>query len=172
MNKSKQFYFSLTFILLLVSSLSVRVSAQEDLEIAGMPVRVIKEMKSAFKTQFIEVVIGNDHYSKDNLLKVWRYYCEKYSDKKVRLDLRVFTQETYEFNRQFDGLPLDMHSWEVIKPDKTRVKLRSFEANFERMGKGALAYGGDNELLIYCPDPAKPIEKIRVVLAGEDPYLQ
>jgi hypothetical protein len=38
------------------------------------------------------------------------------------------------------------------------------------MGKGALAYGGDNELMIYSPNPDEPERTVRIVLAGEDPF--
>lgn len=164
----KRILTTLTLTLVAATLLSSSASAQDELDISGVPVKVIREYISKFKTQFIEVVIPRERYSKNNLLEVWKYYCAKFPDKKIRLDLRVFTKETYEFNRQFDGLPLDFHTWEVTKPDKTRVKLRSFEAQFERVGKGALAYGGDNELLTYCPDLSKPDEKIFVVLAGND----
>jgi hypothetical protein len=164
----KRILTTLILILAAVTLLSSNATAQEEVDISGLQVKVVREYFSKFKIQFIEVVIPNDQYSKDNLLKVWKYYCEKYPDKAIRLDLRVFIKDTYEFNRQYEGLPLNMHTWEVTKPDNTTVKLRSFEAQFERKGKGVLAYGGDNELLTYCPDPNKPDEKIFVVLAGKD----
>jgi hypothetical protein len=160
MKNMKPICLTLAVTLLLVCSLSAKTSAQEELEIAGMPVKVIREFFSTFKTQFIEVVIPNEQYSKENLIKVWKHYCEKYPDKKIRLDLRVFTQSTHDFNRQLYGLP----------SGQTKDQFRNSEAYFERMGKGAAAFGGDNELLIYSPDLNKPSEKVRVVLAGEDPY--
>jgi hypothetical protein len=137
--------------------------------IAGVPVKVISEYRSRFKTRFIKVVIAEEFYSRDNLVSIWRHYCDKY-DKKERLDLRVYVNGTYEYNRRFDGWPVDMHTNEAISPDGTRVKLRSFEAYFERMGDGALAYGGDNELMIYSPNLDEPEKTERIVLAGKDPY--
>ena len=63
-----------------------------------------------------------------------------------------------------------MHTGEAISPNGTRAKLRGYEASFLRMGKGAIAYGGDNELMIYCPDVDEPDKTLRIVLAGEDPF--
>jgi hypothetical protein len=138
--------------------------------IAGIPIKVISEYRSSFKTRFINVVIPDDSYSRENLEQIWRHYCEKYSDKKDRLDLRVYINRSYEFNRQFEGWPVNMHTEEAISQNGVRVKLRSYEAIFERMGKGALAYGGDNELMIYSPNIDEPEKKERIVLAGKDPY--
>jgi hypothetical protein len=138
--------------------------------IAGIPVRVTSEHRSSFKTQFITLVIPDEAYSRANLELIWKHYCGKYSDKKDRLDLRVYINRSYEFNRQFEGWPVNVHTGEATGPNGTRVKLRSFEAYFERMGKGALAYGGDNELMIYSPNINEPEKKERIVLAGEDPY--
>jgi hypothetical protein len=44
--------------------------------IAGIPVRVISEFRSVFKTQFITVVIPDESYSRENLERIWRYYCD------------------------------------------------------------------------------------------------
>ena len=136
--------------------------------IAGISVKVISEYRSSFKTQFVELVIAEGSYSKENLISIWRHYCEKY-DKKDRLDLRVYLNRTYEYNRQFNGWPVDMHTGEAIGPDGTGVELRTFEAYFERKGDGALAYGGDNELMIYSPNIDEPEKKESIVLAGKDP---
>jgi hypothetical protein len=61
-----------------------------------------------------------------------------------------------------------MHTEEAIGPNGTSVKLRGYEAYFERKGHGALAYGGDNELMIYSPNLDAPEKKESVVLAGKD----
>jgi hypothetical protein len=156
----------LTLLVISLDSLSAAAQTETALDISGIPLKVIDE-HVAFKIQFIEVVLPNDQYAKDNLLKIWKYFCEKYPDKKIRLDLRVFTEETYQYNKQFAGLPMNMHTWEAIKPDGTKVKIRGFEAQLERKGDGVLAYGGDNEYLWYCPNLSKPDEKVRVVLAGK-----
>jgi hypothetical protein len=138
--------------------------------IAGIPVKVISEYQSRFETRFINLVIPDEFYSRENLIRIWRHYCEKYVDKKDKLDLRVYTTGSYEFNRQFDGQPMDMHTGEALTRDKTWVKLRECEASFLRMGHGVLAYGGDNELMIYSPNLNEPEKKERIVLAGKDPY--
>ena len=135
--------------------------------IAGIPVKVISEYRSSFKTQFVTLVIAEADYSRENLISIWRHYCEKY-DKKDRLDLRVYLNRTHEYNRQFDGWPVNMDTGEAFGPNGIKAKLRSFEAYFERKGDGALAYGGDNELMIYSPNPDEPEKKESVVLAGKD----
>ena len=82
--------------------------------IAGTPVKVLSEYRSSFKTQFITLSIPDDSYSKEKLISIWRYYCEKYTDKKDRLDLRVYINRSYEFNRQFKGWLVNMHTGEAI----------------------------------------------------------
>jgi hypothetical protein len=168
--------FVLSIVLPSCLLLSVCVQAQSPIDvsetpesIAGVPAQIVRNDRASFKTRFIEIVIPDTTYSKDNLIKIWRYFCdEKYLDKKDRFDLRVFIQTTYEYNKQFAGLPVNMHTGEAIFPDGVRVKVRSFEAQFERKGDGALAYGGDNEILYYCPDSTKPDEKVVIVLAGKN----
>jgi len=113
-------------------------------KIAGMNVKVLSEYRSSVKTQFITLSMPEESYSKESLIRIWRYCCEKYTDRKDRLDLRIYVNGSYEFNRQFNGWPVDSHTREAISPNGTRVKLRGYEASFLRMGKGALAHDGDN----------------------------
>jgi hypothetical protein len=87
--------------------------------------------------------------------------------RKVPRDLRVYLKRTYEYNRQIAGWPVDMHTGEAKGPDGTLVKLRDYEAYFERKGDGALAYGGDNELMIYSPNIDEPEKKVSIWLAGK-----
>jgi hypothetical protein len=156
--------------LLVANAAQVKESTQvKEENIAGISVQILSEYLSSFKTQFITVSIPDEVYSKDNLISIWRYYCEKYTDKKNKLDLRVYINRSYKFNRQFSGWPVNMHTGEAIGPNGTSVKLRSYEAIFLRMGKGLLAYGGDNELMIYSPNIDEPDKTVRIVLAGEDP---
>ena len=138
--------------------------------IAGVATKVLFEYRSSFKTRFVEVVIPDESYSRENLERIWRHYCDKYADKKDQLDLRIYTNRSYEFNRQFRRQPVNMHTGETVGPNGTRVRLRDYEASFLRMGKGALAYGGENELMIYSPNLDEPEKKERIVLAGEDPF--
>jgi hypothetical protein len=150
--------------LLIASTVSAGALQIKEETIAGIPIKVIHETRSTFGTQFVETVIPDELYSRKNIESVWRYFCEKYTDKKTRLDVRVYTNRSYEFNRQFE------HTLEGIRTSGRRGKLRDPEASFERMGDGALAPGGDNELLIYSPNIDEPEKKERVVLAGKDPY--
>ena len=166
---NKQSCLLCILVLLIAIAVSARAPFQiKEETIAGMAVKVIQEYRSTFKTQFVEVVIADDLYSGENLKSIWRYYCEKYEDEKVRLDVRVYASRSYEFNNQFEGRPLNMHTGEVTLQDGTKVKLREPEAYFERIGDGILAYGGDNEYMTYCPDINRPEEKVRIVLAGKD----
>lgn len=160
-----------TFALLLITAAYGEPLTQVKEEtIAGIPVKVISEYRSKYKTRFINLVMPEEFYSKENLIGIWRHYCTKYSDKEDKLDARVYTTRSYEFNRQFDGQPVDMHTGEVLTADRTWVKLRGPEASFLRMGHGILAYGGDNELMIYSPNLDEPEKKERIVLAGADPF--
>lgn len=159
------------YALLMVSAGSGKPLMQIKEEIiAGIPVKVISEYRSSFKTRFVNLVIPDESYSRENLERIWRHYCNKYSDKKDRLDVRICINSSCEFNRQFNRQPVDVHTGETVGPNGTRVRLRGCEASFLRMGKGALAYGGDNELMIYSPDLSEPEKKERIVLAGEDPF--
>jgi hypothetical protein len=162
------------FIVLALTVMSAGLSrtlAQGNGEtVAGIPLKVYSRYDSTFKTQYITVVIPDEAYSKENLIRIWRHYCEQYPDKKDKLDLRVYIKRSYEYNRQFNGWAVDMHTEEVSSPNGVRGQLREGEASFLRMGKGALAKGGDNELMIYCPDVDRPEKTERIVLAGVDPF--
>jgi len=144
-------------------AISLTVIQVKEETIAGISVKVISEYRSTFEVQFISLVIAEESYSRKNLESIWRYYREKYNNKD-RLDLRIYLNRTYEYNRQFDGWPVDMHKGEAIGPNGTRVRLRTFEAYFVR------SYGEDNELMIYSPNIDEPEKKERVVLAGKDPF--
>ena len=148
-----------------LASAKALIQIKEEM-IAEIPVKVISEYRSPSQTRFVEIVIAEEIYSRENLIRIWRHYCEKY-DKKDRLDLRVYLNRTYEYNRQLDGWPVNMHTGEAFGPNGIKVKIRSFEAYFERKGEGVLAYGGDNELMIYSPNPNEPEKKESVVLAGK-----
>jgi len=162
--------FSILALLAVSTAFGKALMQVKEETIAGIQIKVLSEERSSFsQTQFINLVIPDKSYSRENLERIWRHYCEKYSDKKDRLDVRVYINRSYEFNRQFDGRPINMHTSEVLGPNGTTVKLRSFEAWFLRSGDGAFAGGGDNELMIYSPNIDEPEKKERVVLAGKDP---
>ena len=148
---------------------SIGIHLKEEI-IAGLRVSVLSEYRSSFSTLFVTLVIPDEAYSRENLVNIWRHYCEKYTDKKDRLDVRIYANRSYEFNRPFHGQPVNMHTGETIGPDGVKVRLRDCEASFLRMGKGAAAFGGDNELMIYSPNLDEPEKKERIVLAGEDPF--
>jgi hypothetical protein len=167
--KIKTLFFILA-LTVISTGLSPSLAQSNEENVAGILVKVYSKYDSTFKTRYITVVIPDEAYSKENLIRIWRHYCEQYPDKKDKLDLRVFIKRSYEHNRQFSGWAVDMHTGEAISPNGVRVQLRECEASFVRMGKGALAKGGDNELMIYCPNPDKPRKTERIVLAGVDPF--
>ena len=109
---------------------------------------------SLSKSWIISIYLPKEHYSRKNLIRLWRYYCEKYPDKKEYvLDVRVYTE-----------MPTPNDSQSKYKP-------RDFDAFFIRQAVGGLPTPGDNELMIYSPNLDKPREKKREVLAGRDPIL-
>jgi len=140
--------------------------AQEE-TIAGISIEVRSEFRSRFETIFVIVVIPNEAYSRRNLELVWRHYCEKYADKKARLDVRIYARSSYEYDNAFQGLPRDVHSGEVISGG-IRFELRGPDAMFERKGDGILAYGGDNESMIYRPNLDEPEKTETIMLAGKN----
>lgn len=132
--------------------LTVGISAfpQSEQLISGLPVKIRRE-HFGFGTRFVEIILPRSYYSKENLERLWRYYCEKYSDKKDKLDIRVFVERA------------------TVASDATQG--RSFDANFNRQGEGAAALGGDNEFYSYLPDLDKPNETEEVQLKGRYPFL-
>jgi ankyrin repeat protein len=107
---------------------------------------------TVFGTRFVFIALQKQYYSKENLERLWRYYCEKYPDKKDKLDLRVYVERA--------------------GTDSKSEKERGFDANFNRQGEGALARGGDNEFYSYRPDIDKPDQTENVQLKGKYPFLR
>jgi ankyrin repeat protein len=127
------------------------VRTQDEQSIDGLPVKIKRE-HYGFRTRFVEIIVSRQYYSKENLERLWRHYCEKYPDKKDKLDIRVFV--------------------ELGEPDSKAAKERSFDANFYRQGEGAAALGGDNEFYSYRPDLDKPDKTVNVQLKGKYPFLR
>jgi hypothetical protein len=141
---AKRFTIIAVLILLIISLTSLSASAQTEtaLDISGIPVRVISEYRPT-KTHTITVVIPTPYYARESIEKIWRHYCETNLDTKDRLYLIIYTNESYQHNQAYSGLPVDMHTNKAILPDGTKAQLRSYEAIFERSEKG-----GRNQLLI------------------------
>ena len=135
-------------VLLLVSGSLVMGGAQnKDQLIAGIPVRVRSERHSA-SNWFVQLTLPKQYYSKDNLERIWAFYCEKYADHKETLDIRIYVER------------------------ENGESSHSFDAIFSRQGEGAIARGGDNEFYTYRPDPDKPDERRNVQLKGRYPFLR
>jgi ankyrin repeat protein len=136
--------------ILILLSIPAR-ARQVELKIDQIPVKITHE-SYGFGTRFVFIVLPIQYYSKENLERLWRYYCEKYPDKKDKLDLRVYVErESAKTESTTDG---------------------SFDANFSRQGEGAAASGGDNEFYSYRPDVYRPEETVNVQLKGRYPFLR
>jgi hypothetical protein len=139
-------------LLVAFSKLGVPQSAEKD--IADLRSEVLsQDYYSLSNSWLISIYLPKEQYSRENLIRLWRYYCEKYPKKKeYLLDVRVYTEKPNADDSQ--------------TPPK---KPRSFDAFFIRQAVGGVPTPGDNELMIYCPNLDKPEETKREVLAGQDP---
>jgi hypothetical protein len=143
---------SWTSLIVLLSILPAQKARQQvELRIDGIPVKIRSE-HYGFGTRFVEVILPRRYYSKENLERLWQYYCEKYPDKKDKLDVRVYAKR------------------ESGEPDSTTDP--GYDANFSRQGEGAAAYGGDDEFYSYRPNLDKPNETVNVQLKGRYPFLR
>jgi ankyrin repeat protein len=153
--KKKMALYIMLVLLLCTLILAIKAAHQEAQLIAGIQVNVKSERRS-LGTWFVEVRLARQFYSKDNLERIWRYYCEKYPDKKDKLDMRIYVDS------------LDFQS--------SSLKKSSFEdtyaAIFSRQGEGAIAGGGDNEFYTYRPNLDKPDKMENVQLKGKYPFLR
>ena len=151
MTSSQRKTLTIVLILLLATFLfSIRAAQQQEQRVAGLSVKIKSEHHS-FGAWFVELVIPRQSYSKENLERIWQYYCEKYADLEDRLDVRVYT-ESAESKSDLAGA-------------------RRYDAIFYRQGEGAIAGGGDNRFYTYSPDPDSPEVKQNVQLKGRYPFL-
>jgi ankyrin repeat protein len=137
------------YVFVLIATITTNAHAQDAQTIVGIPVKIKRE-EMRFGGRWVELVLLRQDYFKENLERIWRYYCEKYPEKKEKIDVRVFVEH--------------------VKPDGTIATAPG--ATFNRQGEGAMAYGGDNEFYSYRPDPDKPNETVNVQLKGRYPFLQ
>jgi hypothetical protein len=130
---------------------STTARLQSEQLIASVPAKIRHE-SYGFHTRVVSLTLKRDHYSKENLERLWRFYCEKYPDKEDKLDIRVYVDRG--------------------STDPGSEEDRGFDANFNRQGEGAAGGGGDNEFYSYRPDLAKPNETVNVQLKGRYPFLR
>jgi ankyrin repeat protein len=151
MSKFKTTVHRLKIWLVLFSLVILFTAGQQaDQQINNIPVKVLSE-RHAFGTRFIDIQLLKSYYSKENLEQIWRFYCEKYPDKKDKLDVRIYV----ETDNSRSGLSQE----------------RGFDAIFNRQGEGAAAGGGDNEFYTYRPNLDEPEEKENIQLNGRYPFL-
>ena len=114
--------------------------------------RLCRNIYSLSKLWVVGLYLPKEQYSRENLILLWRYFCEKYPDKKEYV-LQVFV------------------STEKQSPNDSKVprkEPRSCGAMIIRQAVGGLPTPGENELMIYCPNLDKPNETKREALAGRD----
>lgn len=141
-----------SFLALCASFIAISSAQQTNHVVAGVPVEVRSEHCS-FHTWFVEIRLNRSSYSQENLERIWRFYCEKYPDKKDKLDMRVYAEST------------DSQTSSVGK------KAYDHDAIFSRQGEGAIAFGGENEFYTFKPDLEGPEVKKNVQLSGRYPFL-
>jgi ankyrin repeat protein len=139
-----------TASIVLLSILPAKARQQVKLKFDEIPVKVNEHY--GFGTRFVEIMLERQYYSKENLERLWQYYCQKYPDKKDKLDVRVYAERG---------------KWES---DSTTAP--GIDANFNRQGEEAAAYGGDNEFYWYRPNLDEPKERANVQLKGRYPFLR
>jgi ankyrin repeat protein len=152
---------TLVIVLWTVGGLQHREAAQiiRDPSV-GFPFQIEREMKSTLgpPTWFVFARMSRDHYSRESVERIWRYFCSKYPDQSQKLDLRIFVDRKPLLNAESD------------EAQSTPESQGSPAASFVRQGEGALAGGGDNEFLLYHPDPNNLQIFERIVLKGKDPF--
>ena len=171
MNKLKSIFCILPSFLLMVSLLSLSVSAQMKLELFGIPIEVVFETRQSFRiedkttwTQKIVIVMPNDNYSRETIEKLWQHFKQKYPDKKEILNLTIYRTSTYEFNRQQFG----DEGWVGVEQFIYREPSpHLYEARFEHLDI-AHPSGEAQELLSYISDITMPEKRMVVVLAGRN----
>jgi ankyrin repeat protein len=129
----------------------------------GFPFKIISDKPATIgpRARFVFVSLSEDYYSRESLERISHYFCTKYSDKDLKLDVRIHVDRRTNSSEQPDKNDAAPGTFESN---------RGFDANFLRQGDGALAGGGDNEVLIYVPDLDRPAETKRIVLKGKDPF--
>ncbi len=144
---------TVSVLMLAAFILSVTVAQQQEQQVVGISFKTTYE-HYGFGTWFVQVLIPRQSYSKENLERIWQYYCEKYPEKEDKLELRV-NAETLE--------------------SRSRPVRRGYEgihdAVFSRQGEGSIAGGGENQFYTYRPNLDKPDEKENVQLKGSYPFL-
>lgn len=153
-----------------VSAQTISISDSElDQRALGLPVDI--EDQQTFlglgKTTWwmVTLILPNEHYSKDNLERIFRYYSEKYPNKKDILRVSVFAdEETYKRSQE---------SWGPHRKNAlTEEELRSLppkqrkstpHATYER-----LCY---NEFYYYSLDLEDPDKSETIALKGKSQTL-
>lgn len=111
----------------------------------------------------VTLILPNEHYSKNNLERIFQYYSEKYVNKKDILRVSVFAdEETYKRSQESWHRSND-RSGEAVRNLPSKQKWSIPHATYER-----LCY---NEFYYYSPDPENPDKRETIVLKGKSQTL-
>jgi hypothetical protein len=119
------------------------------------------------------IILPREHYSQENLDRLFRWYSNKHPNPEERLDVVVYTDEKNIpppiVNTPTAILHTPIQTDAPQPPSESR--LTAYDAVLHRMkGSAAATGGGENEWYIYSPDLDDPNTDKRVVLKGTDPF--
>lgn len=161
------------FVILSMTVLSGSFSQylkEKDDKIVDLPLIVKEETKldSGFGPIWtIRIILSREHYSKENLKRLFQYYYRKYPNKNERLYIKVYTSEV-NWKREIT----DLSSWIDGKiPNKnnasqTRSRPVYYDAYFQREPVNRSFTTACNAWYSYSPDLDKPDKISIVVLKG------
>jgi hypothetical protein len=136
----------------------------------GFPFEVFKEARidGLRPMQQAVVILHKEHYSKDNLDSLFRWYLEKYPNKEKVLRVHVYTDvHTLKADDRED---VDRRYPDPSPPLALDSRLAPYDAVLYRESRGEGIGKGECTWYVYSPNLDNPNEKKTVVLRGTDPY--
>lgn len=115
------------------------------------------------------VFVPRNHYSKENLDRLFLFFSASHPNKEERMTVMVYTEVNKLTERELEG-----------EPPKNSVRENGlsapysalYDAIFFRRGEGAMTGAGENAWYIYRPDLNESGKTTTVVLRGKDPSAQ
>lgn len=164
--------------LVLATLLSIKASMDKRAHVVDKPAFAFKIKKEtetsvgSVSTLTTDVVLAKDLYTQENLLSLFRFYSDKYPDKRKKLRVKVYTDEhRIERGDERTNIYIYNPTNETDKPEPSSESRQvPYDAVFYRQGEGALAGGGENKWFIFSPDLNNPNETKTVVMKGKDPF--
>lgn len=154
-------------VIILVSVQAYRLSKRPQTEEPlNLPIEVIREDRQKSLSTTIwsaKIFLPIEHYSRENLERLFRYYSKKYPDRRDVINVYVFTSK--------ENVRLDKEnppSLVTSFPHGGPPDFTFYDASFYRENPGG-SIGHFNEWYIYRPDPNNPENEKTVVLKGVAP---